>query len=71
MKVHKIEILIIDFDGVGAEEITSILENNHYPNHCISPQVKKIESKDIEWSDNHPLNGRTTSDQAYKEIFNE
>ena len=71
MKIHKIEILIVDMDDVGASEITDIIENTKYPNHCISPQVKKIITKEIEWSDSHPLNMHSTAEAEYNRIFKE
>lgn len=72
MKVHKLEVFIIDFDEVGANEIKEILENGRYPNRCISPEVKSIESRDIgEWDDNHPLNHRDTCEAEYKRLFND
>lgn len=71
MQVHKIEILVIDTDEVGAEEIKNVLENTRYPNWCIAPDVKKIETKEIgEWSDDHPLNKTATADDFYKQLFN-
>lgn len=70
MKVYKIEIPVIDFDDIGEYDIREVLENAHYPNRCISPQVKSVEGRDIgEWTDEHPLNNRTTTDAAYRELF--
>jgi hypothetical protein len=68
-QVFKIELLIIDHDGNGPTEIASVLENAHYPNRCISPKVMSISSRDVNWSDEHPLNKRTTMVQAYEELF--
>ena len=66
MKAYKIEILIIDFDEVGADGITDVIENTRYPNRCISPDVKSVESADIgEWYDDHPLNSAATCDDEY------
>lgn len=70
MKVMKIEILVIDFDGVGEDGIKSVIENSRYPNRCINPEVKDIKTVDIgEWSDDHPLNNMTTCDEEYKRLF--
>lgn len=69
MEVHKIEIMVIDFDNVGADGIKSVIENAHYPNRCISPTIKSIETRAVYWSDDHPLNFRSTCDQAYKDLF--
>ena len=69
MKIHKIEILIVDFDDVGKDGIVDLLENSKYPNHCISPQVKKVITKEIDWFDEHPLNLRATADEEYSRLF--
>ena len=70
MKAYKVELLIIDFDGLGAKGIKGVLESTHYPNRCMEPEVKSIESRNIgKWTDEHPLNKRATCDQAYKELF--
>ena len=40
LKVYKVELFIADFDELGAKEIASTgLENQFYPNDCISPMV--------------------------------
>ena len=70
MKVYKLEVLIIDFDEVGEEGIIGVLENANYPNDCISPEVKKIESREIgEWDDDNPLNNTDTADEEYERLF--
>ena len=72
MKVYKVELMIIDFDRCGPEEIQTVIENAHYPNRCINPQIKSIVEKDIgEWSDDNPLNNRNTCDAEYKRLFGE
>lgn len=71
MKAHKLTVLVIDFDGVGPEDIKTILENQNYPNHCMSPNVKEIQTVDIgEWHDGHPLNKHETSEAEYNRLFN-
>jgi len=69
MKVYRIEVLVIDLDNVGEEGVKSVIENASYPNHCISPKVKHVETREVEWSDDHPLNMRDTADAAYKALF--
>jgi hypothetical protein len=71
MKVFKIELLVIDFDGLGEDGVRDALENARYPNRCISPDVKAIDTRDVEWSDDHPLNKRTTADAEYRRLFAE
>ncbi len=69
MQVHKITLLVVDFDDTGIDEIRDMIENHHYPNYCISPQVKSIETREVEWSDDHPLNKRATADSEYQRLF--
>ena len=70
MKAYKIEILVIDFDGIGEDEIKSVIENAKYPNRCINPAVMDTKERDIgDWSDDHPLNKYETMAQAYQDIF--
>lgn len=57
MKAYKFEVLVIDFDQLGGQEIAETLQTANYPNDCISPSVESIEERDIgEWTDDHPLN---------------
>jgi hypothetical protein len=69
MKVHKITLLVVDFDQLGSKEITAVLENENYPNHCMYPSVLNVETKDVEWSDSHPLNNSRTKRAAAEELF--
>jgi hypothetical protein len=71
MKAYKVTLLINDHDEVG-DEIKDIIENQKYPNYCIAPHVMDIQSVDIgEWSDDHPLNGRSTMKEEFDKIFNQ
>lgn len=64
------ELLIVDTDEIGEDQIKDAIHNARYSNRCISPSVKKITAKDIgEWSDDHPLNIRGESEEAYRLIF--
>lgn len=70
MKVHKATLLIVDFDDIGAGEVRDVLEHARYPNHCMSPEVLSIETKDIgEWDDSHPLNNIAERDDEIKKLF--
>lgn len=53
MKAYKFEVLVIDFEQLGGEELARTLQTNRY----INPSVETIEERDIgEWTDDHPLN---------------
>ena len=70
MKVHKIVLTVVDFDELGADGVRDTLESVHYPNHCISPVVMSVETRDCgEWRDDHPLNNRTTSANELTRLF--
>ena len=69
VKVYKITLLVIDTDNVGESGIKETIENTSYPNSCIDPKVKKIESRTVQWHDGHPLNKRDTADAEYERIF--
>lgn len=70
MKVYKLEVMVIDFDGLGAGEIANVLESANYPNDCIHPSVVDIDSVDIgEWRDDHPLNNVRTQDAEFRILF--
>ena len=68
-KVYKVELMIIDHDGIGADQVRVVLENQRYPNHCISPEVANVEEREVEWSDEHPLNSRRTWRAAFEALF--
>lgn len=70
MKAYKLEILIIDFNEVGLDDIKEIIENANYPNDCININVMDIVSVDIgEWHDEHPLNNYKTAEAEYNRLF--
>ena len=70
MKVHKIELYVVDFDGVGSIGVKETLENANFPNDCISPNVIDVQTVDIgEWSDDHPLNSTLTAKQEISRLF--
>lgn len=69
MKVHKITLLVVDFDELGVEEVKDVLENVHYPNHCIAPEVMDTQTVEVEWDDDHPLNQNDTQEAEYKRLF--
>lgn len=70
MKVYKVELLIIDFDQLGANEIKDVFKSTRYPNHCIHPNIMNIEERDIgEWDDKLPINNKDTIKSEYERLF--
>lgn len=70
-KVHKITLLVVDTDDLGADNVREVLENARYPNHCIGPSVMDIQTREVEWSDDHPLNKRVTVRSEFERLFAE
>ena len=68
-KVYRVELLIVDHDGIGAAGIQEVIEATHYPNRCISPDVMRFDEREIEWSDDHPLNSIHTMREAFEALF--
>lgn len=70
-KVHRVTLLIVDHDDVGEEGVRSLLEHTRFPNRAINPDVLRVETREVEWSDDHPLNRRDTHEAAYRALFGE
>ena len=70
MKIHRIVLYVVDFDGLGAEGVKQELENTRFANDCISPDIAEVQTRDIgEWSDAHPLNHRATAQATREALF--
>lgn len=70
MKVHRLVLMVIDFDDLGTDQVRDVLENARYPNRCIAPAVMEMQTADIgEWSDDHPLNNSTTDAAEFARLF--
>ncbi len=68
-KVHRVVLLIVDHDGIGDEQVRQVIEGARYPNHCIYPRVMQVATREVEWSDEHPLNKLSTQRDAFTELF--
>lgn len=69
VKVHKVTVLVVDHDNLGAEGIKNVLHNTHYPNHCLNPQVMDVQTTEVEWDDSHPLNRSSTQEEEFQRLF--
>ena len=65
MKVHKIEIMVLDFEDLGSDEIARIIEENKY----MHASAMSRSYTEIEWSDDHPLNKSGTMARAFYDLF--
>jgi len=66
MKAFKVEVLVLDFENYGKEQIELMLGNVR----GLMCNVHDIQVADIgEWDDEHPLNNRTTQDAEFQRLF--
>lgn len=64
----KVELLIINCENVKQEDLEYMLENVKY----LYPKIMSIESREIDFHDDHPLNKHgEVFDEAYRELFQE
>lgn len=68
MRVYRLEVMVIDHDCLG-DRVMEELESARFPNDCMSPQVASRDSREVEWSDRHPLNLRSKWVAAFRELF--
>jgi hypothetical protein len=70
MKVHLLQVLVVDHDHLGVDEVERVLEDANYPNHCIAPNVIKSQSTDFgDWDDDNPLNHNDTQAAEVDRLF--
>lgn len=69
MKAYKVELIIIDFDEVGKEDIIVEIENANYGNDCIFPRVVQVKEKEFDYSDDHFLNKKDLTIEKVNEFF--
>lgn len=66
--IHKVTLLVMSLNGDcdTEEDVRSALENLRHPEFVT---VLGVETKRVEWSDDHPLNREETQGAAVKELF--
>lgn len=70
MKAYKLELIVVDYDDFGEDEIVSTIEDSCENWGGIVVMVTKVASAEIgEWSDDHPLNHKHTAAEYIKEKF--
>lgn len=67
-KVFKIEAMFIDHDNLGVLGVQEVIENARLPNHIIPPRIVKMDAREVEWDDDHPLNHNGWR-QAFNDLF--
>ena len=67
MIVYKLEVLVVDHEGVGAEQVCQAIENCD----CSTSRIMSCVAMDVgEWHDDHALNKFETAEQEYQRLFN-
>jgi len=66
--IHRVTLIVMSLnkDCETESEVVEALENLRYPEFV---DVLNVETKRVEWSDEHPLNTAETRDAAIKELF--
>lgn len=67
-RVHRITVIVVDHGDLGFECAAEI-ENARYPNDCVNPTVIAVETREVEWSDDHPLNVTARTREAAAALF--
>lgn len=62
-KVHKVEVLVLDLNGPSC-----VVVGDRMPRVEFST-VMNIETREVEWTDEHPLNQHKTQHAAYQQLF--
>ncbi len=68
-KVYRVVLMVVGDDDLDPSAVCSELENAHYSNHCMTPSVMQIDAREVEWTDNHPLNLRSTQKMSFDALF--
>jgi hypothetical protein len=70
MQLIQMTVTVIDFDGLGAEEVANTIAHSRYPNWCITPKVHDTKVHEIgDWTDEHLLNQNSTCEAEYERIL--
>ena len=69
MKVHKVVLMVIDHEDLGEDAVKQAIENAHFANDCLTPEVASVETREVEWSDNHQLNLIPEWQAAFAALF--
>jgi hypothetical protein len=67
-RAYKVTLLVLNLNGDcnTKEELIQELENLRHPEFVT---VMDVKSREIEWSDDHPLNQYDTQKDAFEKLF--
>jgi len=64
-KIYKLTVFVVDHQEAGIDDITTLIEQNRY----FSPIVGGVHEREVEWSDDHPINKTATMRVALHNMF--
>lgn len=65
-KVYAVVLLVVDHDNLGECGVCEALENTRY---LVAPSVMAIETREVEWRDDHPLNMCDEIEAEFARLF--
>lgn len=70
MRVYKMEVMVIDTEGLGVGEIKSLIEDNSCDGLVVSPVVRSLEVREIaDMPGNHPHEIQKYVDSVWQGLF--
>jgi hypothetical protein len=66
-KIYKLEVSVIDFERQSLADVIYSIEHNKY----LSVKVIGHDVREVDWSDDYPLNKSTTSRETFRELFSD
>lgn len=67
--VYRVVLAVVHHDDLTEDELRDIIENTKYPNRCMYPSVVSVESREVDYHDNHPLNLTAQWEREFRRIF--
>lgn len=65
-RVYRFEVIVVDFERCSPEDVRAVIEQ--IPELGLT-RVMSTDYRDVEWSDEHPLNQRRTQEEALRKLF--
>lgn len=59
--------MVVDHECMCPQDVKLALEDCGY----VYPTVMEMQEREVEWTDDHPLNFSTTSKETFKELFSD
>jgi hypothetical protein len=67
VKVYSVTLLVLDLDNLGADGAVRVIKAARC--RGLATSVMDVKEREVEWSDDHPLNRNDTADAAFVELF--